>query len=429
MKARLGVYAITSLVALNLLLWLAFPPARLDAHAHEHAAPLMQQVAEMLSSSAMILWACGIFLSNKPRFLEPYFGGLDRMYIVHKNINILALLLILVHLIIVPTSENSGPGTWIGWVTFPSMLILILLSVSPRVPLISALARLSYDRWRNLHRYMGLLYILGALHMLMTEPLIQHSTVVFVYVETIIVAGILAYLYRQFLWDRLKRREPYRVQDVSKLNGTVAQVTLRPEGGPLQHRAGQFLYVHFDSDKILRESHPFTISSAPHEQDVRLSIKSSGDWTQHLHENLVAGARAFVDGPYGEFNYKTGGPRQLWIAAGIGVTPFLSWIRDLQGDAPQHEIDFFYTTTVAEEALFLDEIRSVAARPGFRSHVLHTTRDGRLSVDKIAATCGELSDRDIYMCGPAPMVEAFRNAFMARGVPRPRIHYEEFNFR
>jgi predicted ferric reductase len=265
--------------------------------------------------------------------------------------------------------------------------------------------------------------------MLMAEPLIMHSTVVFVYVETIIIGGVLAYLYRQFLWERLRRRQPYQVQDVTRLNGTVAQVTLRPQGRHLNHRAGQFLYVHFDVDKTLREPHPFTISSAPHEHDVRLSIKSSGDWTQHLHEHLASGARAFVDGPYGEFNYKTGGPRQLWIAAGIGLTPFLSWIRDLQGDAPKHEIEFFYTTTVAEEALFLDEIRLVAARPGLRAHILHTSRDGRLSVDKIVEATDDPSDRDIYMCGPIAMVEAFRSAFMARGVPRSRIHYEEFNFR
>ena len=186
MKRNLGVYVIATLVALNIVLWVLLPPANLDAHLHEHEAPVAQQVAEMISSSAMILWACGIFLSNKPRFLEPFFGGLDRMYIVHKNTNILALLLILVHLIIVPTSKNAGPGVWIGWITFPSMLILVLLSVSPRVPLISSVARLSYDRWRNLHRYMGLLYIMGATHMLMAEPIIQHTPLVFAYVETII---------------------------------------------------------------------------------------------------------------------------------------------------------------------------------------------------------------------------------------------------
>ena len=40
-----------------------------------------------------------------------------------------------------------------------------------------------------------------------------------------------------------------------------------------------------------------------------------------------------------------------------------------------------------------------------------------------------MAGKDIYMCGPAPMVEAFRNAFEAKGVPRRKIHYEEFNFR
>jgi predicted ferric reductase len=429
MKRNLGVYFITALVTLNILLWLLLPPANLDAHAHEHAAPAGQQVAEMISSSAMILWACGIFLSNKPRFLEPYFGGLDRMYITHKNINILALLLIVVHLIIVPTSETGGPGVWIGWVTFPAMLIMVLLTVSPRLPLIGNLARLSYDRWRNLHRYMGLLYIMGATHMLMTEPLILHTPVVFAYVESIIALGVLAYLYRQFLWERLKRRAPFAVKEVRKLNGTVAQVTLQPEVKPITHRAGQFLYVYFDADKTLREPHPFTISSAPHEQDLRLSIKSSGDWTQHLHEKLQAGARAFVDGPYGEFNYKTGSGKQLWIGAGIGVTPFLSWVRDFKTEAPEREIDFFYTTTVAEEALFLDEFERAAKLPGFRAHISHSARDGRLSADKVIAASGDVSGKDIYMCGPIAMVEAFRNAFLARGVPRGMIHYEEFNFR
>jgi len=429
MKRNLGVYFITALVALNILLWVLLPPANLDAHAHAHSSATMQQLAEMLSSSAMILWACGIFLSNKPRFLEPYFGGLDRMYVVHKNINILALLIIVVHLIIVPTSDNAGPGVWIGWVTFPSILILVLLTVSPRVPLLGSLARLSYDRWRNLHRYMGLLFILGATHMLMVEPLIMHTPVVFAYVETIIVGGVLAYLYRQFLWERLKRREPFLVQDVRKLNGTVAQVTLRAQAKPLKHRAGQFLYVHFEADRTLREPHPFTISSAPHEPDLRLSIKSSGDWTQHLHENLQQGARAFVDGPYGEFNYRTGSAKQVWIAAGIGITPFMSWIRDFGNDSPQREIDFFYTTTVPDEALFLDEIEKAAMQPGFRAHISHSARDGRLSAHKVIATSGEVTGKDIYMCGPIAMVEAFRNTFIAMGVPRGKIHYEEFNFR
>ena len=427
MKRNLGVYFITGLVALNLLLWIFFGPTT------GISKNFPQQVlAEMLSSSAMVLWASGIFLSNKPRFLEPYFGGLDRMYMIHKNINILALLIIVVHLIIVPTSDTGGPGVWIAWFTFPSILILVLLTVSPRVPLISNFAHLTYDKWRNLHKYMGVFFILGATHMLMVQPLIMNAPIVFTYVETIIGIGIAAYLYKQFLWDRLKRRYPYVVQDVKKLNGTVAQVTLRaPEGGAgkLNHRAGQFLYVHFDSDKTLREPHPFTISSAPHEGDLRLSIKASGDWTQYMHEHLQPGARAFVDGPYGEFNFRTGSQKQVWVAGGIGITPFMSWMRDFESNSHSREIDFFYTTAVPEEALFLDEIQKAEKHTGFHAHISHSTRDGRLSADKVIAASGDPAGKDIYMCGPAPMVEAFRNAFVVKGVPPGKIHYEEFNFR
>jgi predicted ferric reductase len=341
----------------------------------------------------------------------------------------LAILLLLVHVIIVPNSPLGGPGLWLGWFTFPAMLLLILLTIAPRMPLVSQFIHLAYHQWKGLHRYMGLLFILGLTHALMVEPLILHSRPLTFYVGTLAVIGVAAYLYKQFLWDRFKKHYPYEVLGVKKLNGTVAEVTLRDRGQKLAHRAGQFLYVHFDADPVLREPHPFTISSAPGEQNLRLSIKASGDWTQYLHEHLQPGAGAFVEGPHGEFNFKTGGQKQVWIAGGIGITPFLSWMRDFEAAPHGREIDFYYTTAVPEEALFLDEIERAGRTAGFRAHVSHSVRDGRLSADKVVASSGDPKDKDIYMCGPAPMIEAFRRTFTARGVPPGRIHYEEFNFR
>ena len=424
MKRKYGNYFIAGLVVINILLWAFFGPVE----GKSKNLPL-QKVAETLSSSAMILIATALVLSNKPRFLEKYFGGLDRMYVTHKNINIIAILTLLVHLIIVPNSDKGGPGVWLGWIAYPSFLIIILLTVAPRIPFISAIARLSYDKWKNLHKYMGAIFMLGFLHSLMVEPLLLHSRPVSIYVYTILTVGALAYLYKEFLWERFNKRGLYAVEAVKKLNGTIAEVTLRARDRKLVHRAGQFLYVHFDSDKTLEEPHPFTISSAPHEGTLRLSIKSSGDWTQHMHENLQAEANAFVDGPYGEFNYKTGSAKQIWLAGGIGITPFMSWIRDFESNPPNCEIDFFYTTTVPEEALFLDEIENARKHSGFRAHISHSVRDGRLSADKIVKASGNLPGRDIYMCGHAPMVEAFRLAFISKGVKPGNIHYEEFSFR
>ncbi len=125
--------------------------------------------------------------------------------------------------------------------------------------------------------------------------------------------------------------------------------------------AGQFLFVKFEGEKGLDESHPFTISSAPSDDMLRLTIKSSGDFTRHLFANLKVGTSAVVEGAYGMFNYKTGGEKQIWVAGGIGVTPFLSFLRDLKDDL-SHHVDFYYTVRHKEETVFVDEIEGIVKK-------------------------------------------------------------------
>jgi predicted ferric reductase len=189
------------------------------------------------------------------------------------------------------------------------------------------------------------------------------------------------------------------------------------------------MFVYFDGDILLAEPHPFTISSAPKQENLHVSIKASGDWTGYLQTNLQPGTTAHVDGPYGMFNYKAGAARQVWVAGGIGITPFLSWMRDFDGPTPQ-QIDFFYTVNVPAEALYLDEIEKAAAlNPNFHPHVSFSSQDGRLSTQKIVQTSGAVAGKEIYMCGPFGMVMAFRDAFIADGASAENVHYEEFNFR
>jgi predicted ferric reductase len=146
---------------------------------------------------------------------------------------------------------------------------------------------------------------------------------------------------------------------------------MRTKAQPINHqRAGQFLFVRFPSDKILNESHPFTISSAPKDEALRVTIKASGDFTRELFTRLKEGAEAVVDGAYGMFDYKTGGQKQIWVAGGIGVTPFLSFIRDMDGNLA-HDVDFYYTVRHPDEALFVDEIQAAAQKnPRLKFHIL-----------------------------------------------------------
>jgi predicted ferric reductase len=180
----------------------------------------------------------------------------------------------------------------------------------------------------------------------------------------------------------------------------------------------------------LNESHPFTISSAPHEDVLRVTVKASGDFTRALFTDLKPGMDAVVEGAYGLFDYKTGGQKQIWIAGGIGLTPFLSFIRDMDGNL-QHDVDFYYTVRHKEEAIFVDELEAGAKKhPQLKLHIRHSATDGSLNIDDIVRDAGgSVTDHHVYMCGPLPMVQAFEQKFRALGMPANNTHYEEFNFR
>jgi predicted ferric reductase len=426
-KTNVGPWLIVGAAVVNVLLWsavwLTYAPDRENFH--------RQVLGETVGSTAMVLFACALCLAARPRFLEPYFGGLDRMYVAHKNTATFAFLLLCTHFFFVPIHIfPPKPGGFLGIVAFFGFLVTVLLALGERVPIIGRYTQFSYHRWRNTHRFVGLFFIIVFGHAIFVDSVMHHVGYVYGYFGAFYLLGVGAYLYKEFLAGRIGKHFAYRVTDVLRLNGTTSQITLAPANGKMSFQAGQFLFVHFDGDKILREPHPFTISSAPSANDLRLTIKASGDFTRHLQTHLKVGARATLEGAYGRMNYKNGARSQIWIAGGIGITPFLSWVRDF-GDGLNYDIDFFYAVRSRDEALFWDEWEAAVQKfPNFRAHLNVSNSDGSLTLEKIlAAAQGELKEKEIYMCGPIRMVYAFEEQFRKAGVPEQHIHYEEFNFR
>lgn len=425
MKRNLGNYFIIALVILNIVVWLVYPPV-------DDGRPnfLRQYAGEMLGANNIILMACSLFLSTRPKWAEQYFGGLDKMYMTHRHTGTAAFLLIFVHVLTVPiTTTGWKLGNYLAVIAFAGIIATVLITLAPRIPFLGWLAGGDYETWKKIKRLMGIFFILAFIHAL-TVPTPLNALVAITWVQIFFIIGTLSYLYTEIFGGFFKKFLPYKVEAVKHPNNSITEVTLRAKKDPIaKHRAGQFLFVRFPGDKQLNESHPFTISSAPSEGVLRLTIKASGDFTRELSAQLQAGADAIIDGAYGQFNYKTGSKKQIWIAGGIGITPFLSWIRDLDHEL-SHEIDFYYTVAVPEEALFVDEIERAAQKhKSFRAHVSNTSKDGRLTVDRIIASSGEPAGKDVYMCGPIRLVEAFRDSFKIKGLKDDNIHYEEFNFR
>jgi predicted ferric reductase len=321
-------------------------------------------------------------------------------------------------------------GNYLAIIAFTGIVSIVLVTLAPRIPFLSKfLTGGTYDGWKRIHRFIGIFFILGFIHSLTVKAL--DALVAITWVQIFFILGTTSYLYTELFGSLFRKYVPYTVDAVKHPNASTTEVTLRPRKDPInKQRAGQFLFVHFPQDKILNESHPFTISSAPQEDVLRLTIKASGDFTRYLFDHLKPAMDAVIDGAYGMFDYKTGHQKQIWIAGGIGLTPFLSFLRDMNGSLA-HNVDFYYTVRHPEEALFVDEIRAADARnPRLRAHIRFSATEGSLTIDHILKnTDGNIKDYHVYMCGPLPMIQAFESKFLALGMTPDQIHYEEFNFR
>ena len=173
---------------------------------------------------------------------------------------------------------------------------------------------------------------------------------------------------------------------------------------------------------------PFTIASAPKEEVLRVTVKALGDYTARLQELIEPGMPAVIGGPHGRFNHWKGTDQQIWIAGGVGVAPFLSWLRALDGQLP-HPVDFYYSADGTPP--FADEIRTIADRhPSLHAHLIDTSVDGRLTTERVLSAATATGANCPSSCAARKACcAAFQTQLRLAGVPQRQIHREYFDWR
>jgi predicted ferric reductase len=412
----------------NVALWLALRPGD---------QPWGRYVGEVLGTEAVLLFVCSLVLATLLTSIEHLFGGLDRVARWHRHTAVAGVVLMLVHPVLAattPVPDAAQVGLALGSL---SMLGLVLLSLWALAPSLKAarwsrfvrhLASLSHERWLSAHRLTGIFVAAAIVHGLWIDPVLAESSALKAVYTVIGAVGMVAYLYRELLARFVVPIYDYVVADVDRPNDSTTTVHLAPQGHPLTFAPGQFIFLAFGGT-FGWQRHPFTIASAPSDGRLEVSIRALGDFTQDLHDHLRANTPAKVAGPYGTFDYHDGGRRQVWIAGGVGITPFLSWIRSL----PQgfdRDVDFYYSVNHAAEALDLDEITTASAEhPSLRVHLVDTSADGFLTADKVLAAVPNPPAVSVYMCGPPAMTTALSQGFEQAGVPRRQMRWEQFDIR
>lgn len=395
-------------------------------------APGLRALALQAGLYGYVAFAASLVLGARFPAVERLFGGLDRMYAFHRRLGVAVAGMLVAHagLMVASVVGAGDPARTVlapdpGLRTFPGVLAMVVLVV---VLTLTAVARLRHEAFLRVHRLLGVVFALGAVHALRVGALRAEPPWLRWYLVVVTIAGLAGWAYRSGLGRTLVPRAYFEVAGVRRLHPTVTELRLRPLDEPLTFAPGQLVFVGVDDPAVGRELHPFSITSAPGDDELRLVIRAAGDFTSHL-DQVSAGSLCRVEGPYGTF-WRDGADadRQVWIAGGIGITPFLSMARSLPDDVGA--VDLYYCTEDTAAAVLIDELYAVAERhPTVRVIPVAADRLGFLRADDVRAASGDLARTQIFLCGPPQMIDALRGQFEALGVPTHRIHFEDFRLR
>jgi ferredoxin-NADP reductase len=231
---------------------------------------------------------------------------------------------------------------------------------------------------------------------------------------------------------RLLRRE-------TVAEGTMAFYFSRPAG--FEFRAGQSLLLSLITPPETDgegDSRTFTIATAPHEPELMIATRMRDTAFKRVLKSLPPGTALRIDGPSGELVLEEKPTRPVvFLAGGIGITPFRSMALHAAHARLAHRIVLFYGNRRREDAAFLDELQELEPRnPNFRLVALMSEPEksaqpwsgetGFIRRELIERRVAEPQSALYYFAGPPAMTGAMHTLLEELGVAEEAMRYEEF---
>jgi len=404
-------------------------------------ASILVSLANLAALLAVFLILTQIVLVGRVKWVERVFG-LDKLWRWHHVIGLAIPFLIVAHplFLSIGRAMKAGRGTWSQFLIYvtkwPDVYLALVAAALFLILIVWAYflvkKKINYEWWFIGHLLMYAAIVFAVFHQLgSTDDLNDGWQMIYWYAIYIFAFGNLILfrfvmpVYRTlrhgFVVDRLERE-------------TADTVSIYISGRNLDKypiKAGQFMIFRFIDRNRWWQAHPFSISTAPNGKFLRITVKALGDYTSKLSD-LKPGTKVLIDGPHGTFTLdRTYKNKLLMIAGGVGVTP----IRSLFEQAIKDKMDtcVIYAARDKPQACLNDELSELAASCKAPMHcVLSDQTDwqgekGFVDEERLRRLVTDIKERDVYFCGPQPMLKSVLAILKKMGVPDRQVHYEKFS--
>ena len=425
---RYTIIVLVIVCVVPVLRWFFLEPVSLRFANLNATTTSLGQITGLLG---MTLFAVNLILSNRSVFFDKIFSGLHRFYNIHRWIGALSFSLLLFHplflvfkyiwvslrsaaLFLLPVGSTALNA---GIISLALMIILLVFTL---------FLKIKYNIWRISHKIMIVVFIFAMVHVFLIPSDISRDIFIRYYVLILSILGLVSGVYYSFFRIYFNRDYRYSVGHVNFLSDKIAELELVPTDKRMIFKPGQFVYVRFVDSGMSSEPHPFSISSPSRNKKIKIAIKSLGDFTNEI-DKIEPGNTIILEGPFGSFfDFRKLDKDEIWIAGGVGITPFLSMARSLS--LSNRKIVLYYCVSDWSELVFLDELQKIMlANKNFSVIPWVSKKQGRISARATMSDSGQLINKDIFICGPSNFMQSLIKQFISIGVNKKHIHFEEFN--
>jgi predicted ferric reductase len=414
-----------TILSLPIVIWFLMMPL---ADRFGSLTILSKSFGQISGLMGMSLMAFVIILSSRLPIVEKYLASLDKAYKNHHLLGGIAFILLMAHPIFLAFSYVSSSLYLAASFLLPTKSRIDILTGEVSLFLMMGLLVITFYRfikyplWKFSHKFLNLAFFFAVIHTLIVTSDISNNLILKTYYLMLILIVGFALVYKNLMI----KKYPYKLVKLNKLNSDIVELLLVPVENQLLYSSGQFVFMEIKDSLFSNEAHPFSIASSSKEKSLRLIIKNLGDYTSQINL-LKEGVTVNLEGPYGHFSTKFYMSNEfIWIAGGIGITPFIGMANDLN---EEQKADLYYSFSKKEEEIFGDYFLQLSKQNPAFQYCSHSTEEkGRLTVEYILEKSGSLNNKTILLCGPKPMMQGLRKQFLDIGTPSDKIIIEDFGF-